>query len=165
VGQTVGGSFQHLPACTSTGQTHCVIAYSSFLSPPPANTLFGVPGQGVSVLSGQTAKAGLQVLCVNPAAIGSTGSAPLDPYFATPATNTSPASWVTYPNLYSASCSSSGGATWLQVNDVGGPNDHRPRVTQSFGPTWGLHVYDVNISLGNLVNEVHQQEMAYHSGS
>jgi hypothetical protein len=164
-GKTVGGSFQHVPACTSTAQTHCIIAYSSFLSPPPANTLFGVPGQGVSVLSGQTAKAGLQVLCVNPAAIGSTGSAPLDPYLATPATNTSPASWVTYPDLYTASCSTSGNTTWLQVNDVGGPNDHRPRVTESLGPTWGLHLYDVNIALGNLVNDVHQQELAYHAGS
>ena len=51
VGQTVGGSFQHVPACTSDTQTGCVIAYSSFDQPPPADSLFGRPGQGVSNLS------------------------------------------------------------------------------------------------------------------
>ena len=30
VGQTVGGSFQHIPACRSDSETGCVVAYSSF---------------------------------------------------------------------------------------------------------------------------------------
>ncbi len=41
IGKDVGGSFQHVPACRSNRQTGCVVAYSSFLDPPPANTLFG----------------------------------------------------------------------------------------------------------------------------
>ncbi len=54
MGKTVGGTFAHIPACTRTSQTGCVIAYSSFSSAPPADSLFGRPGQGVSLQSGQT---------------------------------------------------------------------------------------------------------------
>ena len=61
------GSFRHIPTCTSASQTGCVIAYSSFGSTPPARSLFGRPGQGVSLQSGQTATKGQQVACVNPA--------------------------------------------------------------------------------------------------
>ena len=35
VGGTVGGSFQHIPACTTSTQTGCVIAYSSFDADAP----------------------------------------------------------------------------------------------------------------------------------
>ena len=56
IGRDVGSTFKHLPLCTSTGQTSCVIAYSSFPELPPADSLFGRPGQGVSLQSGQTAR-------------------------------------------------------------------------------------------------------------
>jgi len=46
VGKTVGGDFAHIPACRSAGQTGCVIAYSSFSTPPPADSLFGRVGRG-----------------------------------------------------------------------------------------------------------------------
>jgi hypothetical protein len=82
VGGTVGGSFQHIPACTTSTQTGCVIAYSSFDETPPPNSLFGRPGSGVSHLSGNTSKVGLQVLCVNPGN-PSGGITPLTPYFPT----------------------------------------------------------------------------------
>ena len=48
---------------------------------PPSrrrDSVFGRPGQGVSLQSGQTAKAGQQVACVNPAAL-SGGTADLEP--------------------------------------------------------------------------------------
>ena len=66
VGRDVGGSFRHIPTCQSASQTGCVIAYSSFGATPPADSLFGRPGQGVSLLSRQTAKDGQRVACVNP---------------------------------------------------------------------------------------------------
>ena len=75
VGKTVGGTFAHIPACTKASQTGCVIAYSSFSSPPPADSLFGRPGQGVSLQSGQKTERGQQVVCTNPAALGATGAA------------------------------------------------------------------------------------------
>jgi hypothetical protein len=162
-GRDVGGTFRNIPGCLSAGQTGCVIAYSSFLGPPPAGSLFGRPGQGVSLQSGQTASTGVQVLCTNPADLAG-GSGPLDPYFARVSSgpgSTVAATWVEYPDLYTARCESAGGATWLQIDDIGTATDHRPRVTDELGPTWGLHLDDVNLALGNLVQIVAQQEAAF----
>ena len=80
IGKEVGGSFQNVPACTSSHQTGCVVAYSTFDQVPPANTLFGKPGTGVSELTGTTATDGVKVLCVNPASLAG-GSGVLQPYF------------------------------------------------------------------------------------
>ncbi|HEV3213770.1 MAG TPA: DUF3089 domain-containing protein [Acidimicrobiales bacterium] len=164
VGGLVGATFSHLALCTSATQDGCVIAYSTFPGQPPADALFGRPGQGVSLLSGQTATSGVQVACVNPAAIGGTTGA-LVPWFRTrseslpaPAVSTP---WVSFPGLYDASCRSSGGATWLQVTDVAQPGDARPVVTEVLGPTWGFHIEDVNLATQNLVDDVHQEELAY----
>jgi len=155
-GQTVGATFRHLPLCTATAETGCVIAYSSFPAQPPADSVFGRPGQGVSLQSGQTATAGVQVACVNPAAIGG-GTADLIPYF--PATPPLTTPWVTYPELYSAACTSAGGATWLQVNDLTVAG--RPVVSEVLGPAWGYHLDDINLALGNLVADVAAAEAAY----
>jgi hypothetical protein len=164
-GRTSGGSFRHIPACTATAQFGCVIAYSSFPAAPPADSLFGRPGQGVSLQWGQTATSGVQVLCVNPAAIAG-GTAPLDPYFPASAAGalgpppiTSP--WVEFPSLYSAACHHSGDATWLAVTSDGSRSDRRPRITETAGPQWGFHVADVNLALGNLVSDVAGEEAAY----
>ena len=156
-GRSVGGSFANIPACTSTTQTGCVIAYSSFPSQPPSDSLFGIPGQGVSIQSGQSATKGVSVLCVNPAALGG-GSGALLPYL--PASATA-APWVSYPALYTSSCKHSGNTTWLQVNDIGARSDKRPRVSEADGPLWGYHTYDVNLALGNLVADVGAEEAAY----
>jgi hypothetical protein len=163
-GKDVGGSFQNIPACLSAGQTGCVIAYSSFPQEPPSNSDFGRPGQGVSLQSGQTQSTGVQVLCTNPANLAG-GSGALDPYFPTPGTTgastdvTTP--WVEYPDLYTAQCQSSGGATWLQIDDIAGSSDRRPQVTEILGPQWGFHLEDVNLALGNLVQIVSEEEAAY----
>jgi hypothetical protein len=158
VGKTVGGTFTRIPACTAMGQTSCVIAYSSFSSTPPANSYFGRPGQGVSLQSGQRTRQGQQVLCTNPAALGSTGAAPLTPYFISKTRRTG-AHWVTYPGLYTGTCDSKGGATWLQVDAA--PGDSRPVVAPQLGPLWGLHADDVNVALGDLVDDVGAAEATY----
>jgi Protein of unknown function (DUF3089) len=163
-GQVVGATFSHLSLCTSASQFGCVIAYSTFPGQPPADSLFGRPGQGVSLQSGQTQSAGLQVACVNPADIGG-GTAPLLPWFRTGSETPQPPAlttpWVTYPDLYTASCESSGGATWLQVTDVAASGDDRPVVTETLGPSWGYHLYDVNLATQNLVEDVQGEERAY----
>ncbi len=162
VGKRVGATFSHIPLCSSPGQTGCVIAYSTFKGIPVPTAYFGRPGQGVSLQSGQTATRGLQVACVNPAAIGSTAAAPLQPYFDLGAAAPRPAvPWVTYPSLYTGQCRSQDGATWLQVTDVARPGDHRPVASYSLGPNWGYHLLDVNLALGNLVRDVAVQERAY----
>jgi len=91
-----------------------VIAYSSFSTPPPADSLFGRVGTGVSALSGQQPASALQVLCVNPAALGG-GSGTLEPYFPTaafpgPLGANDPGlpyatPWVSDPDLYRRSAS------------------------------------------------------------
>ncbi len=173
VGRTVGGSFRNIPACTSPSQTGCVIAYSSFDRPPPADSLFGRPGQGVSDLSGGGTTAGFQVLCTNPADLATDAATPLDPYFPTRALTVGlgglaglsppvlPTPWVTEPRLYSGQCVSEGGATWLQVSAPIDPGDPRQVVGQTLGPTWGLHLVDVNIALGDLVALAGSESAAY----
>jgi Protein of unknown function (DUF3089) len=166
VGKKVGGSFTHIPTCSSAHQTGCVIAYSSFGMTPPNPSLFGRPGTGVSTLSNQSAKTGLQVVCVNPVNF-SQAKGPLLPYFLGDSGISDPGlrittPWVSYPGLYTAQCQSVGGATSLQVIPTGIPGDVRPLVKASLGPVWGYHVSDVNLALGNLVTDVAAEETAYH---
>jgi Protein of unknown function (DUF3089) len=159
-GRPVGGTFAHLPLCTAPAQAGCVIAYSSFSRTPPPNSEFGIAGQGVSWLSGQYSGAGQQVACVNPAAIGG-GTAPLQPYFAGVNAAGTTAAWVTYPGRYTAACQTAGNVTWLQVTDVAGASDRRPALRDNDPAAFGLHRFDVNLALGNLVGDVLAQEAAY----
>jgi hypothetical protein len=168
-GQDVGGDFQNIPACRSVGQTGCVVAYSSFIEAPPPDSMFGRVDTGprASEFVGKN----MEVLCVNPASLsGGTGS--LKPYFSTTplpgalgdlvgAVPSAPTAWVAYPGLYAAHCESSGGANWLQIDTTNIAGDQRPVVSQTLGPTWGLHLVDVNIAIGNLVDLVRQQAAAF----
>jgi len=151
-GKLIGGSFQHVPLCSRRGESGCVIAYSSFPSQPPVYTLFGRAGAGVSLLSGESAT-NRQVACVNPAAIGG-GVAPLLTYFPSsslPGVHvTTP--WIAAPGRFTAQCKHNGTVTWLQVTTR--PNDKRPGIKENLGPAWGYHVADLNLALGNLVDDV-----------
>jgi hypothetical protein len=168
-GQDVGGDLQNIPACRSADQTGCVIAYSSFDSEPPADASFGRVETGPHV--NELASGDLQVLCVNPASL-SGGTGPLLPYFGTakfpgpiglvlPTPPSVPTPWVASPGLYTAQCESSGGATWLQIDTTGIAGDNRQVVFPTLGPGWGLHLFDVNLALGNLVELVRQQAVAF----
>ena len=118
IGKQVGGTFQHLGACTAPTQLHCIVAYSSFDQTPPAGTLFGMPGRGVSLLQVTPSPTkGMQVLCVNPAALSTGRSGVLQPYFPRNGTTSGRLiPWTTQPNLYSGRCMYENGTTWLQVN-------------------------------------------------
>jgi hypothetical protein len=157
-GQDVGGDFQHIRACRSRNQIGCVIAFSTFGEPVPASSSFG-----------RTSDPGLEVLCTNPASLrgGSgkvTSSRPTEPFapgsiigavldaVGTPPI-TATTDWVEYRNAYRAKCSSAGGANVLQITPLGG----FPTLHPVPDPTWGLHLVDANIALGNLVKLVHRQ--------
>ncbi len=167
-GRDVGGDFAHIPACGSLTQTGCVVAYSSYSSKPPAKSDFGRVRSALVPLQAHGAT-NLQVMCVNPASPGG-GAAPLEPYFPsltlaflraksrTIAPVATP--WVAFPGEYTARCKSSGGATWLQVTHVGGANHKQPVLTTRDGAL-GLHVFDVNLALGNLVSLVRSEAAAY----
>jgi hypothetical protein len=159
VGKAIGGDFSHIPACTTGRRNHCVVAYSTFDTVPPQDALFGrVPG-----------KPARQVLCVNPASLsGDHGH--LRSYFMTQAEPgplfavttpqfSAPTPWVFVPKLYTARCMTQGGASWLQINHVAG--DPRPVVPPSLGPAWGLHLADMQLAMGNLVDTVKTQAHTY----
>jgi Protein of unknown function (DUF3089) len=166
-GRDSGGDFRNIRACRAARQIGCVIAYSAFYGTPPADARFGraVSRDGVA-----TDPATQEVLCTNPAALRG-GSGTLDLYFATApfpgplgaVTDRPPASvstrWVSMPGRYRASCRREAGAAWLDVTPE--PGDARPAVTERIGPDWGLHLHDVNLALGDLVDVARRQAKAY----
>ena len=93
--------------------------------------------------------------CVRAGALGA-----LQPYFPTRLTGGA-TPWATTPNLFTGECKNEGGASWLQVNDVRQAGDDRIKLADSLGPTWGLHLYDGQIALGNLTAVVQSQADAY----
>jgi len=175
-GKEVGGAFQHIPLCQSNTQTGCVITYVSFRAnaPPPASSRFGrVKGEGM--IAG----------CTNPAAL-SGGSGELHAYL--PAgmggnivsgVSSDPPPWVTpsqpidtlfvsIPGMLSAECISNEHGSYLAITvhsdptgararDIAGDLVFNGRVLQD----WGLHLIDVNLAMGNLVDIVRQESKAY----
>ena len=129
--------------------------------PVDATRRFAVrpPGARISLQSGQTARQGLQVVCVNPAAL-SGGSATLGPVFPSLLRGVS-TPWVSYPGLYTARCEQSDGASWLNVTKATGPADHRPTVTEDLGPAYGYHVWDLGLAQDNLVSDVAAAEITW----
>jgi hypothetical protein len=165
-GRDSGGDFTNVPACRAASQTGCVVAYSMFGDTPPAGALFGrVTGAGSKKL---------EVLCTNPTALaGGTGT--LQPYASTgpfPGTlgvgirlfagdlPAVPTPWLRPPGRYTARCSTAGGASFLKVASLDGARVPVPIPD----PTWGYHLGDVNLALGNLTALARRQSAAYVRG-
>ena len=175
-GKDVGGAFQHIPLCHTASQLGCLISFASFRStvPPPANTLFG-----------RVPDANMAAACVNPAALAG-GSGELHAYLSNDGrtiTGTSkPKPWVvpevpietpfvSVPGLLTARCTSNDNASgYLEVTVNGNPSD--PRVDDITGDlgvgtnvlaNWGLHLIDVNLTMGNLLDIVGAEAKAYKS--
>lgn len=173
-GKDVGGDFKHVNACRSAKQTGCVVAYSAFNEPPPDGAIFGRANAGFNqVRGGGTDAAKSEVLCTNPAALHG-GTAVAHAYFPThlnlgvlggalPAEvlEPTPTPWVSYPGLYKITCRNENGASWLQVDDQRAAGDTRPELINSLGATWGLHLVDVNVAVGDLVALVGRQGAAW----
>lgn len=164
IGGTVGGSFQHIPTCQVAWQTHCVVAFEAFLAEPPLGAFFG-----------RAESPGLQVMCVNPTLLlQGRHAGPLLSYYPTSPfpgplggfiqVPIAPTPWVATPAKYSGQCEQANGASWLQAT-VGSGGDLRLVLEETLGHEWGLHLYDVNIALGNFVGEVWLQSAAYGVGS
>jgi Protein of unknown function (DUF3089) len=175
-GQPVGGDFQNVPACQIAVQTHCVVAYSSFLKEPPEGADFGrVDSPLLKEALTEEEASKLEVLCVNPAAFFDLGaqSGELVPYESTTPfpgflgflgdikAPKAPTPWVSTPHQYTAQCQRANGATWLQLNDVSPAGDTREKVSEVLGPLWGTHLVDINVALGNLVQLTALQALVY----
>ncbi len=166
-GNVTTGDFRHVTPCRTRQQTGCVVAYSSFTSAPAAHSQFGRTDSnaGVGLLTARSGARG-RIVCVNPAAPAG-GRHELRPYLPTLAfvlsgsavAATTP--WVGYAGGYTGQCKSSGNATWLQI-DHSAARDRRPDLTRFNGAVLGLHLLDVNVALGDLVELAGDQATAYH---
>src|SRR5215208_5862881 len=134
-GSDRGGDFKRVRACRRADQTGCVIAFSTFNAPVPDNALFG-----------RATQPGREVLCTNPAALEG-GAAKLTPiYPSAPFAESVIGARDARPGAYSGKCSRAGGASMLQVTPLRGAFP----LTPTPDATWGLHLTDANIALGQL---------------
>lgn len=169
-GGNAGGQLGDMPVCSSPDQFGCAVSFVSFRSdvPPPANSRFGkVEGEG------------MQAICANPAALGG-GSAPLDAWLSnTSLLSSTPTpewgadsdvttSFVSVPGMLSGECVADHGAHYLSVTVAGDPAD--PRTDDITGDVmfagqrlddWGLHLIDMNLAMGDMVDLVVRQAAAW----
>jgi pimeloyl-ACP methyl ester carboxylesterase len=152
--------FDNVPACSSVGETGCLITYSSYrnTSPPPSNALFGRTASGPA-------------LCTNP--VGLTAEQTYsEPYFAFSATGMSPfddptrnveitTPWVTYPEMLKVRCVNDGTFGYLEVTVDQVPGPRTDNITGDLTPQWGLHAVDANVAMGDLVDLVAAQATSF----
>ena len=165
-GKDVGGSFKAIPTCKKADQTGCVISFSSYRDniPPSDNANFGV------------GRNGSEAVCTNPAAMGG-GKAQPKAYFTRFGRDekreyvkgkeiTTP--FVTVPGLLTTECVSEGNHSYLKVHINADPKD--PRTDDPLtdvmaqgkpDPSWGLHLNDTNLGMGDLVDIVDKQGKAW----
>jgi hypothetical protein len=174
-GKDVGGAFQHVPLCHAAAQIGCVITYVTFRAtdPPPAGSLFG-----------KVADEGMIAACTNPAALGG-GSGELHAYLRAMASGivgsseATPGPWVkngpavttpfvSVPGMLTGECVSNESGSYLAVTVHGDPAG--PRTSEITGDVvaggqvrheWGLHLIDVNVAMGNLLEIVGAQGKAF----
>ncbi len=165
------GLLKSIPICRSTSQTGCAIAFASFRDtiPPPANSRFGRPREPGSAMV---------VACTNPASLGG-GPALLHDYLATKGNGQDPSKWVaagtqistpfvSTPGLLTGQCVSKNGFNYLEVHVNADPGD--PRLDDIRGDVmvgtrvsedWGLHLIDMNLTMGDLISVVGSQSDAW----
>lgn len=170
-GRDVGGQFKSVPLCRRPSQTGCVIAWNSYrkTAPPPANAALGGARND-----------GLVNACVNPAALGG-GEAPLDSYLRTtwdPSQASKQTEWarrpiqtdyVQVPGLLTGECLSDAHGSYLAMGVRGDPAGRRTQdihgdVIGSDGQVlheWGLHMLDIDLTIGDLLRLVRQQEKTW----
>jgi hypothetical protein len=168
-------AFQHIPVCRAKTDIGCVIGFSSFRAetPPAPGTLF------------EKSPEGTYPVCANPTALEG-GSGTLDAYLSTSGALISspqpktPFVWtdpphpietpfVKVPGLLSAICVENGQVVYLAVSRNAAPDgcragDIKGDLINGEGkvlPNWGLHLIDVNLTMGNLLTIVGDQTRAY----
>jgi hypothetical protein len=147
-GMDVGGALKNVPICRANDQFGCVVTYATFraTTTPPSNSRFG------KVMEGRAA-------CANPGALGG-GKGVLTPYFFTDSQaafargrgETISTKFITMPEFLEAECVDSGDFTYLALSVLSDAADPRADdVSGDITPDWGLHLIDVHIAMGNLV--------------
>ncbi|MGH2974411.1 MAG: DUF3089 domain-containing protein [Solirubrobacterales bacterium] len=159
-----GGDFQNIPPCTTQSQLHCVVAFSTFNERVPQDAVFG---RNNGLLGGPIDPT-LKVLCAYPGSRQLKTIVPTEPFapqttigvatslvgFPKPNATTT---WAEYDHAYTGACSSAIGANVLHISG----NRGAPHLNSLPDATWGLHLTDANIALGNLVHAVQGQIDTY----
>ena len=171
-GKRAGGSFRNVPTCARPSETRCLIAFSTYNDTPPDDTRFGRSSNGFAEVFGLPGGPGYEVACTNPASLvnkrahlrtllpsepfpGLLGAGILYMYGGMPPS--APTTWLQPQDHYTGRCVTDNEARVLRIYPVAGAR----HLTPSPDDTWGLHLADVNIGLGNLVTLVTRQEKAY----
>ncbi|MFN4023594.1 MAG: DUF3089 domain-containing protein [Hyphomonas sp.] len=159
------GTFGGMPVCASAEETGCILTFVSFRAgnDPPEGSRFG-----------KVTEDGRRSICANPAYLSS-GSNALDAYMPSrsliAASDAAPYEYgvpvetpfVKLPGLLGAECRSNETHDWLAVavNAGSGPRaDDIPGdvvVNGEILADWGLHLIDVNLAMGNLVEIARRQ--------
>ena len=169
-GQDVGGNFKSTPLCRSASQTGCAISWVSFRAntPPPSGSLFGRPVGND------------EVACNHPAALAG-GATQSKVWFSkrsdvSAATGPGTAKWQALvasvdtpffhlPGFVTTQCVNNANGSYLaakatpdnRADDFGGDVVAGGNVID----TWGLHLIDVSLGIGDLIDVVGQQAKAY----
>jgi hypothetical protein len=162
------GPLTTIGPCRSVTQTGCVVAFNAFATSPPADSRFG--RLGLRTFEGRP----VEDVCTNPADLAG-GEGPLRSMYRThlatsqvagsttqgifdasaPPRSSTP--WIEYLGLYTARCAFRDGAHVLMVTRRRGA----PVLVATPDATWGLHVDDPNLAMGNLVALVASEAAAY----
>lgn len=166
-GADIGGDFQQVPVCRSADQTACIVSYATYRDTDPflaaGEGRFGTPDDDEAAI------------CSNPAAL-SGGNARLNSYFPIESTplleaviikrvegpyadpDTAPPITTPFyimPDFISGKCVvDENGISYLEAVVHADPNDPRADdFNGEFigGDGWGLHLIDVTIAMGDLV--------------
>ncbi len=174
-GSDTGGSFRRVPLCASPMHIGCVVAFSIFNETPPDDTKFGRSTGRFADVFGLPSGPDQEVACTNPADLAGTQRARGDrlahPQRALPrcargrpddplrraAARRAHAMAGADATAIRRECVTENEAHVLMARPVGDSNPLNP----SPDATWGLHLADVNLPLGNLVELVKRQAKAY----
>ena len=175
-GGDAGGDFQRLPLCRRERQTGCIVAWSTYNDDPPPNSRFGRAPAEDSTGLGLPAGPGYEVACTNPASLaanrrevlttflrsepypGVIGALLIQTYGGPPPS--APTPWLRPRDHYSGRCETRNGANVLFVEEEAGAR----RLNPAPEPSWGLHLTDANIALGDLVALADRQAKAWLAG-
>lgn len=144
-------SFRAIRPCANGAQTGCLVAWSSYGAGYAGARSFGGSDGGAPV-------------CVNPAAIGG-GRGMLDAYLPKPArAPDGDPPYVEAVGQLSAECVTDANGAVLRVTVE--PGRYADLLTAAFAhagraPTWGLHVLDINLVQGNMLDLIASQSAAW----
>lgn len=159
-GAEVGGTFEAIGACATPDEVGCVVTWSSYpaTTPPVENAIFGGAGDD-----------GQRSLCVDAVALlgreRATAVAPTQAPLVggIEGTDELETQFVALPDALEVACESTDGYDYLAVGlaDEADPRPVAGLVTETLGPTWGLHLVDMTVALDDLVELAARQGAAF----